>query len=166
MFGEPCADELAVLIAQRHARAKEVRILAVGGPAKVRRMATGAIRLVERLAANEDVLRRNGTRELGEAPGAAPASATTFLRRRLASASAARRRLPLRGRSLGLPLTLRRLSGWRLRPHETARPRARKNDNRDHTSGCSHGVTEPPSSCVPRIRQGDDACNALDAEET
>jgi hypothetical protein len=110
------ADELPVLIAERDARAKQVRVLAVGGPAKIHRMAAGAVRFVERLAANDHVLRGNRTRELREAPGPAAAPAST-LRRRLTPTSA------LCGRRLGLPL--RGWRSWSLRLYETRRPRAR-----------------------------------------
>jgi hypothetical protein len=98
------ADLVAVLIAQRDAGAQQVG--AGLAAAQIGSMTARAVRLVKALAADDDILRRELARELGEAPGPAAAPLPSATRPRPASRITAalfgggltRRRLTLRRR--------------------------------------------------------------------
>ena len=76
VLGDGGANQFALLVVERGARAQQVRILAVGGTAQVHRVAAGAVGLIQRLAAHQHVGRRERAGELRE-----PAAAATAARR-------------------------------------------------------------------------------------
>ncbi len=139
--GQSGADQLAFLIAQRDTRAKQVRVLPVGSAAKIDRMAAGTIGPVERLAADEHILRRQRPCELRIAAGT-PASALAPSFRRGAALSGISAAASC-GRWRSLPdwrLALRRRSSGALREDETSGDDAGKCDGGDAACINSHEI--------------------------
>ena len=136
------AHEFTVLIGEGDSRSKQVGSLRPA--AQIGGVAAGAVGFIQRFAADQNVLRRELARELGEP--ASPAAALSTARSGLSSATltgvapASARRGRLLSRWLGLRGLRRRALG----EHEGRAAADRQSNRRDQPYMSSHGVRNSP----------------------